>query len=104
MRTHVFLVLLLLTSAASGSKTQLSLVCQVYTVRTRTKKHGGSYTHVLYRFQALMVSTDSRAHSNIISTAVLCKIMEHIREISGEAGLQKNFEKLFFGPSGPSLV
>ena len=51
-----------------------------------------------------MVSTDSRAHSNIISTAVLCKIMEHIREISGEAGLQKNFEKLFFGPSGPSLV
>ena len=80
MRTHVFLILLLLTSAASGSKTQLSYVCQVYKVRTRTKKHGGSYTHVLHSFQALTVPTGSRAHSNIISTAVLGKIMEHIKE------------------------
>ena len=36
-------------------------------------KHGGPYTHVIYGFQALTVPTDSRAHSNILSTSFFLK-------------------------------
>ena len=42
-------------------------------------KHGGSYTHVIYSFQALTVPTDSRAHSNKISTRIIHAIVKTLR-------------------------